>query len=154
MSQEMYFDLEKAQLIPVPDELEEIPKSDITKTTKVVKIDEKAEHVSFGDDPFDRDLIEAGKTGKSDKPKQSTGYRMVPLIIYIVLSIIILFCFLINVTNATMTLIYCLLQALWVIAISCVIYWLSSHDGMVWAWIVIVFALIIQALWVTMVVIY
>jgi hypothetical protein len=172
----MYFDLEKAQLIPIPDEIKAIPSAnydftsdiDMTMTHRVEQPyetlhmptdpdDMEASHLVYHDDPFGRDLMDAKQSkgsSKNKKDKKLSPYRTVPFIVYILLSIVVLFCFLIKVDNATVTLIYCLIQALYVIGIGCVVYWLCVNGSVMWAWITAIISLIIQALWVTMVVIY
>ena len=176
MSQEMYFDLEKAQLIPIPDEIKAIPQADYDFASDIdmTEFDEAAQpyetlhmptdpedmeasHLLYHDDPFGRDLMEAKRSKQSTKDKKakkSSSYRTIPFIVYILLSIVILFCFLIKVNNATITLIYCLIQSLYVIGIACIVYWLCVNGSVMWAWITVIISLIIQALWVTMVVLY
>jgi hypothetical protein len=100
------------------------------------------------------DAKQSKGSSKNKKDKKLSPYRTVPFIVYILLSIVVLFCFLIKVDNATVTLIYCLIQALYVIGIGCVVYWLCVNGSVMWAWITAIISLIIQALWVTMVIVY
>ena len=149
----MYFDLEKARLIPVPDELTKMEEikindehelSDKKEGKSPKKVVETADEVEFHLND------EEEKEDKNKLPK----YYYVPFIIYMILSIIILFCFLIRVNNTTTTLIYFLIQSLFVIAIGCIIYWMSLNGAVSWTWIVLIIALIIQIVWVTMVIYY
>lgn len=161
----MYFDLEKAMMVPLPDDFDRGAKHDHVDTqqdsneyAKILPLKNDDEyhhdlHASRVDHQDDHYFIKDNPIIVTKTTKNKT-IALIPFILYIVLSIVVLFCFLIQVDNFTITLVYFLIQAIFVIGIGCVIYWMAIYGSVAWAWIIGIVALVIQVLWVLMVIYY
>lgn len=82
------------------------------------------------------------------------SFGTIPFIVYIALSTIIIFGFLIKIIDPIETLVYFLLQALFIVIIGSIIYWMCTKDAQIWAWSLLVIAIIIQILWILFTVYY
>ena len=142
---------------PIPPEFES-PSFYFSQRAKIIEMPMGSNYLIENSEIESVKLLDEPDLYLDDKPKETSPkpspYDNIVFILYMLISTVVIFGFLIKINDPIKTLVYFLIQALYIIAIGTIIYWMVSKGAKAWSWILAILSLVIQILWVFMVVYY